>query len=57
MATKYEVAHIDLDQYRFLRSLVQDGAVEASIVIQRIATVLPVSPVAAQDDSDTGDDR
>lgn len=42
--TKYDVRHIDVEQYRFLRELVREGKVEATITIRRLAPYLPKTP-------------
>ncbi len=43
--TTFSVAHIDADQYRFLRDLVLNGEMEAAITIQRVAPRSASSPL------------
>lgn len=38
---RYDVRHIDSDQFRFLKRLVEDGTVEATITIRRLRPFLP----------------
>lgn len=38
---QYDVRHIDGDQFRFLKRLVEDGTVEATITIRRLKSFLP----------------
>ncbi len=41
---RYDVRHIDGDQFRFLKHLVEDGTIEATITIRRLKPFLPSPP-------------
>jgi len=45
---QYNVRHIDGDQFRFLKRLVEEGVIEATITLRRLKPFLPSPPIAGE---------